>query len=87
MINLVIGLVATGVIATSSVSFLAPVVTEHAEQEKYIAALLCDANAQMYRSHIDRKQLSEVVDRCSKKAAEAVDDRYAPVLSLLKPFV
>ena len=86
MINLFTGLVASTLITASSVSFMEPIISGHATQEKYIAALLCDTNARMYRSYISSTELSEVVDRCAKKASTAIDERYAPVLSLLKPF-
>ena len=45
MINLFTGLVASTLITASSVSFMESIVSSHATQEKYIAALLCDMNA------------------------------------------
>ena len=85
MINLVTGLITSMVITAGSASLIEPVMSGQAQQEKYVAGLLCETNARMYRLYISKTELSEVVDRCSKKAAQAIDERYGPVLSLLKP--
>lgn len=88
MFKIISPLIASLAVTAGAVAMLAPVLTIHLDQEKEVAALLCDADAQIRsRYYKNAEEQGLAVERCTRKAVQEINDRYGPVYQLSKAFV